>query len=236
MNIRSILRKLIFKHKADSSSYINHLRRKGMRIGERTTIFSPKTVLIDETRPWLIEIGNDVQITHGVTILTHGYDWSVLKGVYGEVLGSSGKVKIGSNVFIGVNTTILKGVTIGNNVIIGAGSLVNKDIPDNCVAAGNPARVIIPLDTYYKKRRAAQEYEACELVAEYRDVYGREPDAHALSEFFWLFTDQTDNLPPSWNFQLDRVGNGEYSRELLRQNNPKYRNMDDFLAKIQQEY
>lgn len=236
MNIRSILRKLIFKHKADSSSYINHLRRKGMRIGERTTIFSPKTILIDETRPWLIEIGNDVQITHGVTILTHGYDWSVLKGVYGEVLGSSGKVKIGSNVFIGVNTTILKGVTIGNNVIIGAGSLVNKDIPDNCVAAGNPARVIMPLDTYYKKRRAAQEYEVRELVAEYRDVYGREPDAQAFSEFFWLFTDQTDNLPPSWNFQLDRVGNGEYSRELLRQNNPKYRNMDDFLAKIQQEY
>lgn len=38
----------------------------------------------------MIKIGNDVQITAGVTILLHGYDWAVLKGVYGEVLGSSG--------------------------------------------------------------------------------------------------------------------------------------------------
>lgn len=42
------------------------------------------------TRPWLIDIGNDVQITEGVTLLTHGYDWAVLKGVYGEILGSGG--------------------------------------------------------------------------------------------------------------------------------------------------
>ena len=89
------------------------------------------------TRPWLIDIGKNVKITEGVTILTHGFDWSVLKGVYGDILGSSGGVKIGDNVFIGMQTTILKGVHIGNNVIIGANSLVNKDIPDNCVAAGN---------------------------------------------------------------------------------------------------
>ena len=42
------------------------------------------------TRPWLIDIGNDVQITDGVTLLTHGYDWAVLKGVYGDILGSGG--------------------------------------------------------------------------------------------------------------------------------------------------
>ena len=44
------------------------------------------------TRPWLIDIGNDVQITDGVTLLTHGYDWAVLKGVYGDILGSGGGV------------------------------------------------------------------------------------------------------------------------------------------------
>lgn len=42
----------------------------------------------------MIKIGNDVQITAGVTILLHGYDWAVLKGVYGEVLGSSGGKKL----------------------------------------------------------------------------------------------------------------------------------------------
>lgn len=51
-------------------------------------------------------------------------------------------VTIGNSVWIGGSTTILPGVTIGNNVVIGAGSVVTKDIPDNVVAVGNPARVI----------------------------------------------------------------------------------------------
>ncbi len=51
-------------------------------------------------------------------------------------------VTIGHNVWIGGSVTILPGVTIGNNVVIGAGSVVTKDIPDNVVAAGNPARII----------------------------------------------------------------------------------------------
>ena len=52
-----------------------------------------------------------------------------------------------------MHTTILKGTNIGDNVIIGANSLVNKDIPSNCVAAGNPIKIIMPLDTYYMKRK-----------------------------------------------------------------------------------
>lgn len=49
---------------------------------------------------------------------------------------------IGNNVHCGANVTIIGGVKIGDNVTIGAGSIVVKDIPDNCIAAGNPARVI----------------------------------------------------------------------------------------------
>lgn len=55
--------------------------------------------------------------------------------------------------FIGMNTTILKGVHIGNNVVIGAGSFVNKDIPDNCVAAGNPCKVIMSIEEYFEKQK-----------------------------------------------------------------------------------
>ena len=51
-------------------------------------------------------------------------------------------VTIGDNVWIGGSVTILPGVTIGSNVIIGAGSVVVKDIPDGCVAVGNPCRVV----------------------------------------------------------------------------------------------
>lgn len=53
---------------------------------------------------------------------------------------------IGDNVTLGTNVTIIGPVHIGNNVIIGAGSVVIKDIPDNCVAVGNPAKVIKSLE------------------------------------------------------------------------------------------
>lgn len=136
-----------------------------MVIGNNTVIYSPNNCVIDQTRPWMIEIGDNVSITTGVTILTHGYDWSVFKGIYGDVLGSAGRVKIGNNVFIGMNSTILKGVTIGNNVVIGANSLINKNVPDNSVVVGNPQRVVCDIDSYLEKRRAAQ-------VAEAADLYG----------------------------------------------------------------
>ena len=63
-------------------------------------------------------------------------------------------VTIGNNVFVGAGSIILPGVHIGNRVIIGAGSIVTKDIPDNSVAAGNPARVICSLDEYLAKEKA----------------------------------------------------------------------------------
>lgn len=63
-----------------TSAYLAHLRKTGMRIGEGTEVFARTTnILIDTTRPWLIEIGRNVQLTAGVKILTHGYDWAVLK-------------------------------------------------------------------------------------------------------------------------------------------------------------
>ena len=51
-------------------------------------------------------------------------------------------VHIGDDAWIGCNACVLKGVAIGNGAIIGAGSVVTKDVPDYCVAAGNPAKVV----------------------------------------------------------------------------------------------
>ena len=51
-------------------------------------------------------------------------------------------VSIGNNVWIGMNSIVMRGVTIGDNTIIGANSVVTKDIPANCIAAGNPCKVI----------------------------------------------------------------------------------------------
>ena len=57
-------------------------------------------------------------------------------------LVSKGEIRIGNNVWLGDKVSILSNVHIGNNVIIGANSVVTKDIPDNCVAAGIPAKII----------------------------------------------------------------------------------------------
>jgi serine acetyltransferase len=55
---------------------------------------------------------------------------------------SNGRPQIGDNVALGANVTIVGKVHIGNNVIVGAGSVVVKDVPDNCIVAGNPAKII----------------------------------------------------------------------------------------------
>jgi acetyltransferase-like isoleucine patch superfamily enzyme len=59
---------------------------------------------------------------------------------------SSAPVAIGTNVFIGARSIVLKGVSIGDNSVIGAGSVVNGSIPSNVIAAGNPCRIIKSID------------------------------------------------------------------------------------------
>lgn len=229
LTIFELIKKMVKGNRYDSDTYIKYLRRLGMEIGEGTVIFHPKSNLIDETRPWLIKIGNDVQTPDGVKILTHGYDWSVLKGVYGDILGSSGKVTIGNNVFIGMNSIILKDVTIGDNVIIGANSLVTKDIPNNVVVAGNPAKIIMTLEEYYKKRTLKQLDEAKELVLSYRERFGKLPEKDHLYEFFWLFTDSEDSLEQSWNDAMHLVRNYDYSMKKLAGNQKKFENFEKFI-------
>jgi acetyltransferase-like isoleucine patch superfamily enzyme len=102
------------------------------------------------SEPYLIEIGDDVTITQNVTFHTHDGGVGLFRKEYPGI-NIFGKIKIGNNVFIGSHAIILPGVTIGNNVVIATGSIVSKDIPDNSVAAGVPAKVIKSLEEYKKK-------------------------------------------------------------------------------------
>ena len=235
--MNKLLKKIIKRQYYNSETYIKYLKNIGMRIGNRVKIFDPDNTFIDSTRPWLIDIGDNVMITRGVTILTHGYDWSVLDAKYFEVLGSSGKVKIGNNVFIGMNTTILKGVTIGNNVIIGAGSVVTHDIEDDCVVAGVPAKKIMDIEKYFYKRKNAQIKEAKELAVEYYKVYKKIPDKSVLYEFMWLFGERTkakdDDLLN--NLMNNRI-NKEKSWEMYMNTEPEYSNYEEFILDALKEY
>ena len=92
------------------------------------------------SEPYLIEIGDHVQITQNVRFSNHGAAW-VLRSKYPN-FDFFGKIKIGNNVYIGNSSIILPGVTVGDNVIIGAGSVVTKSIPSNSIVGGNPGKII----------------------------------------------------------------------------------------------
>ena len=227
--IKRFIKKIIYGERADDVTYLQALRAGGAKIGERVRIFDSRSTTIDLTRPWMLDIGNDVQIAAGVTILTHGYDWSVLKGLYGNVLGSCGEVVIGDNCFIGMNTTILKGVHIGKNCVIGANSLVNRDIPEGWVAAGNPAKPIMPVADYLKKRQAAQVQEAKELYRCYRERMQKEPPVEVFDEFYWLFQEREEKLLPGQRKKMQLVGNYEQSLQLFMNTKPLYAGYSAFL-------
>lgn len=87
-----------------------------------------------------VKIGDNCQMAPNVAIYTAGHP---IHPATRNSLYEYGKpVTIGDNVWIGGNTVLCPGVRVGNNVVIGAGSVVTKDLPDWCIAAGNPCRII----------------------------------------------------------------------------------------------
>lgn len=90
-----------------------------------------------------IEIGDNVLIGHSVIIATLNHDFDIEN----RSSMTAKKVKIGNNVWIGSGSIILPGVTINDGAIIGAGSVVTRDVPENVIVAGNPAKVIKRVET-----------------------------------------------------------------------------------------
>ncbi|MGD9569048.1 MAG: DapH/DapD/GlmU-related protein [Sedimentibacter sp.] len=87
-----------------------------------------------------ITIGDNCNISAGVQIYTHDSSMYVISG--GKIPFKKGDISIGNNTYIGSMSVIKENIKIGNYCIIGAGSFVNKDIPDNSVAFGTPAKIV----------------------------------------------------------------------------------------------
>lgn len=89
----------------------------------------------------LISIGSGTMVAPNVIIVDSDFHqtWPPESRFISNTTGFDMEVKIGRNVWIGMNTIVLKGAKIGDNSIIGAGSTVTGEIPPNCIAAGNPA-------------------------------------------------------------------------------------------------
>ncbi len=232
MLIKDIYRKLRFGHKATSEDYVNYLRSLGMSIGEDVFFYAPLKTLEDTQYPWQISIGNHVKITQGVILLTHDYSWSVMKrvesdGQRGCILGASGNLTIGNNVFIGMNAIVLRGVTIGNDVIIGAGSVVAKDCESGWVYAGNPAKKIISIQDYLKKRQGAQLREAKELWVSYKNRYGKRPTREVFHEYFMLF-ESPESLDEKQIEKMKLCGNYEDSIDYMNNHKAPFCSFEEF--------
>ncbi|QPC47464.1 acyltransferase [Mangrovibacillus cuniculi] len=115
----------------------NWLYRKllGMKVGSKTSF--ALMVMLDVMFPEKISVGRNTVIGYNTTILAHEY---LIKEY------RLGEVKIGSEVMIGANCTILPGVEIGDGAIVSAGTLVHKDVAPGSFVGGNPMRVIYNAD------------------------------------------------------------------------------------------
>ena len=184
-----------------NASYIKWLRKKGIEIGENVLFRDRMTTLIDCSRPALVKIGDNVDINRHFQILTHDWGCYVIRGKYHDFVNSEGRVNIGNNIYFGTNVIILKGVTIGDNCIIGAGSIVNRNIPANSVATGNPCRVVCSLDDYYEKRKQKGLSEAVEHVKAIRQRFGRDPlPSEMYEDFITLSTRRMQRIMRPWEY------------------------------------
>lgn len=110
------------------------LRLKGYNVPYSTVV--ERDCLFDKLYPKGIHIGESCLIASGTVILSHDH----CKRVNGMPYITD--TYIGDRCFIGIRSFILPGVKIGNEVIVGSMSVVTKDVPSNCIVAGNPAKII----------------------------------------------------------------------------------------------
>jgi acetyltransferase-like isoleucine patch superfamily enzyme len=128
------------------------LKAYGLRINGKARFIAVSTKFDDFDR---IFIGDRFVASMNVHFLTHDYSYTTALIAINEKpatdIGILRNIKIGDNVFVGMNTILLPGSVVGNNVIIGAGSVVRGKIPSNSIVAGNPAKVIGDIKDYAVK-------------------------------------------------------------------------------------
>ena len=126
--------------------------KKGLRLGKSVDLVSIPNF---GSEPYLVSIGDNTTISFDCAFVTHDAATRVIRNLPDgdRKTGLYGPIVVGKNCFIGCRTTILANVHIGDNSIIGAGSLVNRDIPANVVAAGNPCKIICSLEEYRAKHK-----------------------------------------------------------------------------------
>lgn len=227
--VKKILKRLLGRGLGNEEK-IALLIKGGAHIGKDLHCYG--TVRFDSQYPFMLSIGDYVEITDNVTILNHDYSWCVAKRMTGSLMGGIGHVHIGNNVFIGTNSTILMNTEIGDNCIIGAGSVVSGKFPSNSVIAGVPARIVCSIEDFITKREKKQLEEAKNIVIHYRKAFGVNPPKEKLPAYFWLFESRSKKLT---NHQIERMrlkDNYDVSMTAYLKSEPLFDNYEDFLKNV----
>lgn len=152
-------------------SPVKFAKHIGVNFGENLHVYGPVSW---GSEPWIITLGSNVHITGNCKFIAHDGGTLIFRDKIPD-LEITKPIVVGDNVYIGEESLILPGVKIGSNVVIGARSVVSKDIPDNSVACGVPARVIKTTEQYLEKI-SAESLHLGHLV-------GKEKDK-ALKEYY----------------------------------------------------
>jgi acetyltransferase-like isoleucine patch superfamily enzyme len=148
--MKPLIKKILIKYWAKKNP-VKFAKLLGVKVGKGTRLLSVNRSTFG-SEPYLISLGEHVTITSGVRFITHDGGIWIFRNQHPNI-DIIKPIKVGDNTFIGLNTIILPGIKIGNNCIVGAGSIVTKNIPDNSVYAGVPAKYICNIDDYYKKNK-----------------------------------------------------------------------------------
>lgn len=140
--MRNIFKRLYERYFLSAEAYA---RRQGVTIGKKCLIATRYW----GSEPYLITIGNRVQITADVRFYTHG-GGQVARQQYPD-FDIFGKIKVEDGAYVGACSMIMAGVTIGEGALVAAGSVVTKSVAPRTVVAGNPARQICTVDEYIEK-------------------------------------------------------------------------------------
>ena len=228
MKIKAFIKKIIFGILADENTLIKYLKKNGAIIGNDVHFFSFRKMHIDTLNPHLLQIGNNVNIVAS-TILMHDYSWSVIKGMTGEMLGNQKPVYIGDNVFVGDGSIILGGSYIEGNCIVGARSVVTGKLNAGFVYAGNPAKPIMSIEEYIKKREKKQFEEAKVFVKKYIEAFDNLPPKDKLHEYFFLFVNDEKELTNYMKEKMKECGTYDLSIKYLKEHSPQFSSYESFL-------